>query len=157
MPVTTQRKSAQADGAAVAPRRPHLRIVKGPKSAPRGGAGADAAAAAKARREAKAAEKAAKSAKLAEDRQEIKQICEQLQLVTKRMPDSYQRWDAIRTRAWVCLLGIIVRAIKAPTVSHLDRLRALKILVNRFERMSQASCGALIDQGAEGIWEGRIP
>lgn len=155
MPVTTQRKSAQADATGVARKGPHLRIVKGPKSATRGGAGA--AADAKAKREAKAAEKAAKCAKLSGDREEIKQICDQLRLVTIRMPESYQRWDAIRTRAWVCLLGIIVRAIKAPKPSHLDRLRALKIVVNRFERMSQASCGALIDQGAEGIWEGRIP
>lgn len=157
MPPATQHKSAHSSGPAAARKRPHLKIVKEDKGARADLLNHGSAAPAKSKRATKAAEREAKNAELAAMRDEVKQICDQLQLVTKRMPDSYQRWDAIRTRAWVCLLGIIVRSIKAPKTSHLDRLRALKTLVNRFERMSQASCGTLIDLGADGIWEGRIP
>lgn len=131
---------------------PHLRVVKTSV-----GKADKADAPAKALKPSKAAERAIAAANAAAQRAEVKQICEHLITVTKRMPDSYQKWDAIRTRAWITLLEIIKRATKAPAASKLERLRALKNTVAKFEQMSQMSCGALIDQGAESIWEGRIP
>lgn len=154
MPAAQQAKIVKVGAALAIPKGANLRAVKVTSAG--GAKSTKASRPSKEEREARAREREALAVARAAEREEAKRICDHVIAATRRVPASYQKWDAIRTRAWITLVGVVDRAAKDPSAKKLDRLRALKIIVDRFERMSQVSCGQLIDQGAEGIWKGTI-